>query len=497
MGKTIMSEEKSVYNAIYGDGSFARVTIGEILNKGGAAGKIFLVENQPSIVAKIFHNTNRSSTNREKLQAMLLNPPSFSPAMKDGKEYLMENGHNYVQIAWPQALLENEEGFCVGYLMPLVDMSHAASLDHFMQKAIRQKLKLSEKYEHRLQVAYNLCTMVAALHAKGHYIVDLKPSNVYAYKETMLVAMLDCDGFSIRGEKNRYPAEYVSEEYIYPEGMKQSCDQMGEEQDKFALSVILFKLMNNGIHPFSGIPRKSDAINLTIQERIADNHYAYGSWADLYQAPHPYSVHDYFAKNTLELFDRAFVKGLKRPSAEEWEQHIRGLLQNLRQCKKNSNHVYFSSRGCGLCAADEKFKSNLSEIQRQLQTPKMVRGVEIEKISPEKFEKDKEKKRKKIIKANHITLVVVLMYLLFFGFFYRMLMPIAPQLQQIGMGLQVIFIIFIMMLIHGVIKEFKAKIPLFRYEMLPLMLQLFALICMVISLISVNQLPAEFFQLMK
>lgn len=170
--------------------------------------------------------------------------------MKDGKRFTMEDGNNYIQIAWPEALLENEYGFCVGYLMPLIDLSQAASLDHFMQKAIRQKLKLTEKYEHRLQAAYNLCTMVAALHEKGHYIVDLKPSNVYVYKQSMLIAILDCDGFSIRGENGRYPAEFVSEEYIYPEGMKQNCDQMGEEQDKFALAVILFKLLNNGIHPF-------------------------------------------------------------------------------------------------------------------------------------------------------------------------------------------------------------------------------------------------------
>lgn len=28
----------------------------------------------------------------------------------------MEDGNNYIQIAWPEALLENEYGFCVGYL---------------------------------------------------------------------------------------------------------------------------------------------------------------------------------------------------------------------------------------------------------------------------------------------------------------------------------------------------------------------------------------------
>ena len=490
-----MDESKETYNAIYGDGSWEQVVLGEMINKGGAAGRIHRVEGHPRLVAKIFHNLNKSSTNREKLQAMLLNRPSFSPAMKDGKQFTMEDGNSYVQIAWPEALLENETGFCVGYLMPLIDLSQAASLDHFMQKAIRQKLRLTEKYEHRLQAAYNLCTMVAALHEKGHYIVDLKPSNVYVYKQSMLIALLDCDGFSIRGEKGRYPAEFVSEEYIYPEGMQQNCDQMGEEQDKFALAVILFKLMNNGIHPFSGMPRKQGTQNLTIQERIAAYHYAYGSWADLYQAPHPYSIHDYFAKDTLELFDRAFVRGMKRPSAAEWERHMRSLLQNLRQCKKNPDHAYFTSKGCGLCLMEEKFRSDMRERQALLQTPKTIRGLEIDKMTPEKLEEEKQQRHQKIIRANHITAAVVAVYLLFFGMLHFLATPFSEALSAVGVGLQVVAVILIMGGIHKIFKMLRPRVPLFRYEMLPFLLQVYAFICMLVSLAAVNKLPLEILML--
>ena len=481
------------YNAIFSDGYFEKVDLKEIINKGGAAGRIFSVEKHVELVAKVFHSTAKSATNREKLQAMILNRPDFHPVMGA----ITATPDKFVQIAWPEALLENEDGFCVGYLMPLIDLSKAVSLDHVMQRAVRQKLGISEKYEHRLQIAYNLCAMVAALHQKGHYIVDLKPSNVYVYKDSRLVAILDCDSFSISGEKNRYPAEYVSEEYIYPEGMEQTCEEMGEEQDKFALAVILFKLLNNGIHPFSGTPRKSNAENLTIQERIAKNHYAYGSWADLYQAPHPYSIHDYFAKNTLEMFDRAFVKGLKRPTAAEWEEHLRSLLQNLRQCKKNPNHTYFNSRGCGLCITEEKFKVSLKEMHKQLSTPRTVRGVEIEKISPEKIARDKEKKRRKNIKINYATIGGTLIYLSFWTTLYRLLAPAAEFLNKIGLGLQFIAIIFIMTAIHKVFKKITPKIPLFAYEPLPLMLQVYAFVCIIISLIVVNDLPLDILTLAK
>ena len=104
-------EQPVIYNAIYADGHFEKVRLGELINKGGAAGKIYMNLANPNSVAKIFHKKSKSSTNRKKLEAMLLNRPNFPPAVKDGTEY--------VQIAWPDAILEDENGFCVGYLMPL------------------------------------------------------------------------------------------------------------------------------------------------------------------------------------------------------------------------------------------------------------------------------------------------------------------------------------------------------------------------------------------
>ncbi len=493
----MIENTNATYNAVYGDGSFEKITIGEVINKGGAAGRIFEVKEHPKLVAKIFHSLSKSSTNREKLQAMLLNRPAFSPALKNGKEFTMDGGEKYIQIAWPEALLENENGFCIGYLMPRIDLSLAASLDHFMQRATRQKLKLPENYEYRIRIAGNLSSMVAALHEKGHYIVDLKPSNVYVYKESMLISMLDCDGFSIKGEKNRYPAEYVSEEYIYPEGMDQGCDEMGEEQDKFALAVIIFKLLNNGIHPFSGTPRKTSSPNLTIQERIAQNHYAYGSWADLYQAPHPYSIHDYFDKETLELFDRAFVRGLKRPTAQEWEQHLRKLIANLRHCKKNHNHVYFSSKGCGLCMMEEKLKANLTDIRKQFQNPKTIRGMTVENLTPEKIAQDRNEQKKKLRTINYISAGAITLYIAFWSLLYPALKPVGNYIRQIGIGAQAIIIILIMIALHHGLKKVSHRVPLMSNPAVPTTLFVYPLLCLIICLLAINNIPLELFMLTK
>jgi hypothetical protein len=445
------------YNAIYADRHFEKVKLGKLLNKGGAAGKVYEVEGLPSKVAKIFHEKQKSNTNRLKLEAMVMNNPNI-PSVKVGNI-------EYVQIAWPEALLEDNEGYCVGYIMPFINTAEAVSLDHLMQSAVRAKLKLSDKYEYRVMAAYNVALMVASLHKYGHYIIDLKPSNVSIYKRTMTVAMFDCDGFSIQGEQARFPAEFVSEEYIYPEGMTQSCEEMGEEQDKFALAVIIFKLLNSGIHPFSGVVKKNADSTLSIQERIEQYHYAYGMWGDNYQAPHPYSLHEFLPQSTLKLFDRAFVKGQSRPTASEWQAELSYLLKNIKHCKKNPNHAYFTNKGCGLCISEERLKANLKVIREKNAEPAKIRGFEIKKLSQESLEKDKVKQQQSEKKAIQITYFLITIYSLLMTFFPRVMFEYKDAMGNIGVSLQLVVYILFFNLLHFLIKKFK-KILLKRMGVL-------------------------------
>lgn len=479
--------EDKIFNAIYADGHFEKVKLGELINKGGAAGKIYLNADNPNMVAKIFHNKNKSSTNRQKLEAMLHNRPHFPAAVKDGI--------NYVQIAWPEALLEDENGFCVGYLMPFIKMSESVSLDHLMQKAIRKKLKLSDNYAYRLFAAYNLASMVTALHKCGHYIVDMKPSNVSVYKSNMMVAMVDCDGFSIQGERGRYPAEFVSEEYIYPEGMEQTCVEMGEAQDKFALAVIIFKLLNNGIHPFSGMPRKNDVEMLTIQNRIEQYHYAYGLWPDTYQAPHPYSIHEYFDKKTLEMFERAFTKGGERPSAYEWQEHLWKLMHSLKTCKKNPDHVYFTSKGCGLCMMEDKFYHDMHDLKKQRETPETIRGLEVSTLNVEHLKKNKEEKMAFDNKIQMISYALLTFYMLFFAFLYKIMLPMADTIKSLGLGLQAIIVTFILLGINHLFHKYYDLLPILKNRALTQMLQVYALICIIIAMVSINDIPKNLLDL--
>lgn len=484
-----MTAEKMLCLALYPDGHNERVLLGELLNKGGAAGKIYRDLTHPHSVAKIFHTKERSGTNRQKLEAMLNNRPDCTVFVDD------KTGQEYPQLAWPTALLEDTQGFCIGYLMPQIDTNEAISLDYLIQKAVRRKLGLSERYLDRVFAAYNITSVVAALHACGHYIVDLKPSNVSVYKQNQLVVAFDCDGFSIKGENGaRYPAEFVSEEYIYPEGMNQTCDEMGEEQDKFALAVIIFKLLNEGIHPFSGTPLKQEDM-LSIQERIAGYHYAYGFWPDSYQRPHPYSIHDYLDKETMNLFERAFTKDKERPTALEWQAHLDYLLNHYKRCKKDKNHVYFTPKGCGLCMVAEKFKLQMENYKKQQEEPPTVRGMEVKELAAENLRRKKIEKEQ-LDKIKYYALHGLLAFLLiFFTFLYKIAKIFGPVLQEGGVFVQFILIVLGICGTNGLLRFLVPYLPNRKYENILSMLQIYAYICMLIAFLTVNGFPIEWFKL--
>ena len=482
-----MAEFSQTYNAVYADGTCEKITLSELINKGGASGKIYKLKDKPDYVAKIFHNTNNSASNRQKLQAMLLNKPDFLSTKV--------NDIDFIQIAWPEALLDDEKGFCVGYVMPLIDMKKAVSLDHLMQKVVRQKLNLPENYAYRVFAAYNVALMINALHKCGHYVVDLKPSNIYVYKENMLVAIVDCDGFSIKGENTRYPAEFVSEEYIYPEGMKLSCAEMGEEQDLFALAVIIFRLLNNGIHPFSGTPKDKNSPMLTIQNRIEEYHYAYGFWPDSYQYPHPYSIHQYFNKNTSELFERAFCKDCQRPTAFEWQEHLWELMHSLKKCHNNPDHAYFTSKGCGLCAIEGKLNRNLDEIKKQKQEPETLRGIEIEQMKPEKIQAQKDQQKLLDKQRKYLFIILTLVYLCFFTFTYKMLQPCENFLQEIGLGAQLLGLTLILFGINKLFRYGEKYFTLLKNKVISNALLTYAFLWLTIALVLSNNLPLDLFEL--
>ncbi|ABC27785.1 uncharacterized protein with protein kinase and helix-hairpin-helix DNA-binding domains [Hahella chejuensis KCTC 2396] len=318
----------------------------------GADAAIYRVDGRPDLVAKIYHKPEQDPGRRAKLEAMLANSPELS--------HIEHDGHRFVQIAWPLSILMDARGNLKGYLMPFVDLSRAVSLEMMLNRKTRQFSKLPEHYGYRLSAAKNVAALIAALHRKRHHVVDMKPININVYRETFFTALLDCDGFSIQGAGKRFTAHQYTPDYIAPEAIKgrQGPDQLGEEQDRFALAVILFQLLNQGVHPFQGAPKGGANLPTTNHERIGAGLYAYGLQEHPRIAPSPWSIHQSLDTRTRQLFENAFTKSpYARPSAQEWSDHLHWLLAGndspLQPCPNNKEHLSFGN-GCPFCSVEQK-----------------------------------------------------------------------------------------------------------------------------------------------
>jgi len=311
---------------------------------GGASGEVFRSPDLPSYLLKVYKGGD-SSVSREKIEAMLAASPDLPP--------LRDKGAEYPQLAWPEAILENARGEMVGFMMPEIDLHGSVPLTDMLQKKSRQYAKLPEAYKIRAIIAKNLASLFVKIHHAGHSMIDIKPENIRLYRSTMYLAILDCDGFAIRGiDGTIHPAQHISNDYIAPESFLKSPSECGRDHDLFALAVLFFQLLNNGIHPFQGIPRDPARSLGTIDERVKQNIYCYGYRSHPLQMPSPQSIHAYLEDETLALFERAFTTKV-RPSAAEWDEHLGRVLGKLRFCKVSREHAHFSKR-CGFCQIEKR-----------------------------------------------------------------------------------------------------------------------------------------------
>ena len=335
--------------AITADGQRQPVRLGAEINRGGAAGRILALTGDPQRVAKIYHDEADAERARDRLLAMLVRPPSLKPPRLNGVEY--------VQLAWPDALIEDASGRTLGFRMPRVPLDLALPLECLLHPAQRRAEGLPETYGLRVFAAANLASVLAELHVLGHHIVDLKPLNVYVYRETMFVAVIDCDGFSVAGPRQRFPAGHFSDEYRCPEGAGRPPQELGEAQDLFALAVIVFQLLNGGIHPFDGHPVPGASVPSSLQEKIDTGLYPYHARHSGGLQPHAFSLYPRLEDATQRLLDRALATR-SRPSAAEWRDHLRGLIEGnvLVRCVKDPDHAHFS-KGCGLCAKESALRA--------------------------------------------------------------------------------------------------------------------------------------------
>ncbi|HEY4467104.1 MAG TPA: DNA-binding protein [Klebsiella sp.] len=338
------------------------VRLGKLIKSGGA-GSVYFLADDASRVAKIYHPHTDTRYYQRKLRAMLEQRPQIpAPAQ----------GDTIVQLAWPDYLLFDERQRVIGFVMPILDIQRSIELEYILQARQAKAQNLPEGIGAKVSLACNLATLISALHARQHRVIDMKPVNLRFYRDSLYIALLDCDGFSIQGEGERFPAGQFTPDYLAPEFQRigQVPGEQEETQDRFALAVIIFQLLNHGIHPYSG---RSQTVKVPddLPGRIAVGCYAYGINATKDIAPVPASTHHLLPTDLRKLLDRAFSGSpARRPSADEWAQALRPYA--LRSTQKitfcSQKHQHFTGMPCLVCAREEQVLEGIKQAKQHRQT---------------------------------------------------------------------------------------------------------------------------------
>lgn len=311
-----------------------------LLGAGGEA-EIFEVAGRPGLAYKRYRQPTPART--AKLRVMLAHPPAVD--------------RTSAAIAWPVELVPGPGGEAAGFLMPRIDVRTSQPLFRLYNPQSRHRLAPGFSWRYLLRTARNVAAVVDAVHRAGYVIGDLNESNLLVTNRA-LVALVDCDSMQVRdpgtGEVHR--CRVGKPEFTAPELHRVDLDAEDRTQssDVFALAVLVFHLLLEGVHPFGGVWRGRGEPP-DIAQRIRAGLFPYRrSVRSL--APPPMSLAlDVLPPEVRKLVRRTFTTGMRwprsRPTAAEWVVALEGAEAEVVRCQKSPHHEHGRHlRRCPWCA---------------------------------------------------------------------------------------------------------------------------------------------------
>ena len=313
--------------------------LAELLGKGGE-GSVFAVEGQPSLAAKVYHQSPLPSDRLEKLAAMI---SCRSPALE-------------AISAWPQTLLyQKSPANPCGLLMPRI---HGSRPLHELYGTSNRRRHFPEaQWHHLLLAARNVAAAFETLHAAGVIVGDVNQGNLLVDRQ-MCVRFIDCDSFQIAHLGKVFPCPVGTPHFTPPELQSKKLRETTRTatHDRFGLAVLLFHLLFVGRHPFAG--RFYGMGELHIEKAIAERRFAFSREraATLVEPPPASLLLDDLPPTIAELFEQAF-RGPddQRPAARQWVHQLETLLRQRKTCSADATHVYFTQLNeCPWCRIEDE-----------------------------------------------------------------------------------------------------------------------------------------------
>ncbi len=299
---------------------------------GGGEGEVWSVKERLD-VAKLYHAANLNPDLERKILAMIENPPVDKMRVK---------GH--ISIAWPTDALYKQGKFA-GFMMPRIENS--PTIFTMYNPPRRQKECPGFSWEYLMRTALNLAIAVDAVHAKGYVIGDLNESNVLV-NHRALVSLIDTDSFQVRDRGgNIFGCRVGKEDFLPPELQGKDLEKVERlpEHDFYGLAVLIFRLLMEGVHPFTGVLTKETELMESTQFYCQkQGAFPYDKKNKIVVPPIMAPRFDTLPSTIQEKMLACFVSGHtnpeKRPSAEEWVSILEESEKKLVTCSVNPGHSY-------------------------------------------------------------------------------------------------------------------------------------------------------------
>jgi WD40 repeat protein len=326
--------------------------------------------NLPGFLAKLYHTPTEDRI--QKLRVMVEHPPQ-NPMRH----------HHHVTFAWPQDLIQDETGKCLGFLMPEIVDGVKLSIVYNPKLRSRKAPRFNWYYLHT--AALNFALALKSLHEESYVVGDIKPQNLLVNNRA-LISVIDTDSFQVIdpntkaiyrclvGSEGFTPAELLGKDLA-------TLDQT-EIHDRFRLGVMVYLLLF-GDQPFKGkwvgrgeSPQPTDLIR--------DGFWPYASNSMIQPGPNtiPLSI---IHPQLQVCFQRCFTEGHRnpyaRPSAQNWSDALKLAIADLRTCHLENNHFY--SRTYGRCYWCDRLSSVSFDIFSPI--PAANRVAPRKTVSPKRF----------------------------------------------------------------------------------------------------------------
>ncbi|MDM8519429.1 hypothetical protein QUF64_05225 [Anaerolineales bacterium HSG6] len=332
------------------------ITLDEQIGRGGEA-IVYAIAEKKILVAKVYHQP--APQQEAKLKAMLAYPP--------------QQPSDHVAIVWPRDLLYQQDGQFAGFLMlnlraDLV-MQSSESIVNFYNPSQRVSRYSAFNWQYLHRTALNLMIAADGVHGQGHVIGDVNESNILVSSQA-LVTLIDTDSFQINDHVgNLYRCPVGKPEYTPPELQGVSFREVDQlpAHDNFGLAVLIFQLLMEGYHPFTGRLISEESVGRVDLHGIRKGLFPY--LPNNVITPPPNAPKFEILHPALQsMFLHCFVEGHSapsvRPSPRAWINALEEAEAALIVCNHDENHVYSNHvDGCPWCATQPMTQRALPSAQ--------------------------------------------------------------------------------------------------------------------------------------